>query len=77
MMWVLLVLGGFALLLGIERTLYLHRGQIKAKAFIDGIKNILAICPIKAFNYGILLWFSFLNFNPFDIVFNQPILKLI
>jgi len=39
---VLLVLGGFALLLGIERTLYLHRGQIKAKAFIDGIKNILA-----------------------------------
>jgi biopolymer transport protein ExbB len=41
MMWVLLVLGGFALLLGIERTLYLHRGQIKAKAFIDGIKNIL------------------------------------
>jgi biopolymer transport protein ExbB len=38
----LLVLGGFALLLGIERTLYLHRGQIKAKAFIDGIKNILA-----------------------------------
>jgi len=42
MMWVLLVLGGFALLLGIERTLYLHRGQIKAKAFIDGIKNILA-----------------------------------
>ena len=42
MMWVLLMLGGFALLLGIERTLYLHRGQIKAKAFIDGIKNILA-----------------------------------
>ena len=40
MMWVLLVLGGFALLLGIERTLYLHRGQIKAKAFIDGIKNM-------------------------------------
>lgn len=42
MMWVLLVLGVFALVLGIERTLYLHRGQIKAKAFIDGIKNILA-----------------------------------
>lgn len=42
MMWVLAVLGVFVLVLGIERTLYLHRGQINAKAFIDGIKNILA-----------------------------------
>ena len=42
MMWVLAVLGVFAMVLGIERTLYLHRGQINAKAFIDGIKNILA-----------------------------------
>ncbi|HOY55324.1 MAG TPA: MotA/TolQ/ExbB proton channel family protein [Opitutaceae bacterium] len=25
-----------------ERVLYLHRGQIRAKAFVDGIKNILA-----------------------------------
>lgn len=42
MMWVLLTLGLLGLMLVIERTLYLHRGQIKAKAFVDGIKNILA-----------------------------------
>lgn len=42
MMWVLFVLGLFALMLTIERILYLHRGQIAAKAFVDGIKNILA-----------------------------------
>jgi biopolymer transport protein ExbB len=42
MMWVLLVLGLFGLMLTIERILYLHRGQIAAKAFVDGIKNILA-----------------------------------
>ncbi len=41
MMWVLLALGMFALVLFVERTLYLHRGQIAAKAFVDGIKNIL------------------------------------
>ena len=42
MMWVLLVLGLLALVLVIERTLYLHRGQIRSTAFIGGIKNILA-----------------------------------
>lgn len=42
MMWVLLALGLLALVLTIERVLYLHRGQIAAKAFVDGIKNILA-----------------------------------
>ena len=42
MMWVVLVLGFVGLLLFIERTLYLHRGQIRSKAFVDGIKNILA-----------------------------------
>lgn len=42
MMWVLLVLGFVGVMLFIERTLYLHRGQIRAKAFVDGIKNILA-----------------------------------
>jgi len=41
MMWVLLTLGLLGLVLFIERTLYLHRGQIAAKAFVDGIKNIL------------------------------------
>ncbi len=42
MMWVLLVLGLVGAMLFIERALYLHRGQIRAKAFVDGIKNILA-----------------------------------
>lgn len=42
MMWVLLILGFVGLMLFIERSLYLHRGQIRAKAFVDGIKNILA-----------------------------------
>ena len=41
-MWVLLVLGLLTLMLFIERTLYLHRGQIRSTAFISGIKNILA-----------------------------------
>lgn len=42
MMIVLLVLSIFGLMLFIERTLYLHRGQIRAKAFVEGLKNILA-----------------------------------
>src|SRR6266849_666633 len=42
MMGVLLALGLLGLVLFIERTLYLHRGQIRAKAFLDGIENILA-----------------------------------
>lgn len=42
MMWVLLALGMLATMLFVERTLYLHRGHIRAKAFIDGLKNILA-----------------------------------
>ena len=42
MIWVLLVLGFVGVMLFIERTLYLHRGQIGAKAFVDGIKNALA-----------------------------------
>jgi biopolymer transport protein ExbB len=42
MMWVLVALGFLGLMLFVERTLYLHRGQIRAKAFVDGIKNILA-----------------------------------
>src|SRR3954462_15195104 len=40
--WVLLALGLLGLMLFIERTLYLHRGHIGAKAFVDGLKNILA-----------------------------------
>jgi len=42
MIAVLLALGLLGLVLFIERTLYLHRGQIRAKAFVDGLKNILA-----------------------------------
>lgn len=42
MMIVLLVLAVIALVFFVERTLYLHRGQIRAKAFVDGIKNILS-----------------------------------
>jgi len=42
MMFVLLALGLLGLVLFIERTLFLHRGQIRAKAFIEGLENILA-----------------------------------
>lgn len=41
-MWVLLVMGLICLLLFVERTLYLHRGQIRSTAFLAGIKNILS-----------------------------------
>lgn len=41
-LWVLIVLALVGLMLFIERTLFLHRGQIRAKAFLDGIKNALA-----------------------------------
>ena len=42
MMFVLLGLAVLLLVLFIERLLFLHRGQIRAQAFVDGIKNILA-----------------------------------
>jgi len=42
MMGVLAVLAVLGVMLFVERTLFLHRSQIRAKAFIDGIKNILA-----------------------------------
>lgn len=42
MMAVLAVLALLGLVLFLERTLFLHRSQIRAKAFVDGIKNILA-----------------------------------
>lgn len=42
MMWVILALAVLLLVLFVERTLYLHRGQIRPAAFLDGIKNILA-----------------------------------
>jgi biopolymer transport protein ExbB len=42
MVWVLAIMGLVALMVFIERTLFLHRGQIRSTAFINGIKNILA-----------------------------------
>ncbi len=42
MIWVLAALAVLGLTIFLERLLYLHRGQIRAKAFIEGIKNILA-----------------------------------
>src|ERR1044071_1289504 len=42
MMVLLLVIALVGLMVFIERTLYLHRGQIRSTAFINGIKNILA-----------------------------------
>jgi biopolymer transport protein ExbB len=42
MLWVLLLMGAGVAVLLIERTFYLHRAQIRARAFVDGIKNILA-----------------------------------
>ncbi len=41
-MWVLLGLAVLGLVLFVERLLYLHRGQIRATEFLDGVKNILA-----------------------------------
>lgn len=42
MIWVLFALGLMGVVIFVERALYLHRGQIAAKSFLDGIKNILA-----------------------------------
>ncbi|GAB5560642.1 MAG: MotA/TolQ/ExbB proton channel family protein [Synoicihabitans sp.] len=42
MMIVLLIMGVAAIVLFVERLLFLHRGQIQSTAFVDGIKNILA-----------------------------------
>jgi biopolymer transport protein ExbB len=42
MMIVVLLMAVVALVLFLERVLYLHRSQIRSTAFINGIKNILA-----------------------------------
>ena len=41
MMIVVLLVALVALVIFIERTLFLHRSQIRSKQFIDGIKNAL------------------------------------
>ncbi len=40
-MWLLLLLSIIGLVLFIERTLFLHRSQIRSTEFVSGIKNIL------------------------------------
>ncbi len=42
MMWVILLMAVIGAVLFVERTLFLHRGQIRSTSFVDGIKNILA-----------------------------------
>ena len=40
-MGVVVLMAVIALVLFVERTLYLHRGQVASKRFLDGIKNTL------------------------------------
>lgn len=40
-MWLLVVLGLAALVVFVERALFLHRGQIRSTEFFNGIKNLL------------------------------------
>lgn len=40
-MWALLALSLFGFVFFVERTLFLHRGQIRTNAYLDGIKNLL------------------------------------
>jgi biopolymer transport protein ExbB len=40
-MWPLLVLSLIGFIFFMERTLYLHRGQIRSNEFIEGIKNLV------------------------------------
>ncbi len=40
-MWLLLLLGFVAVVIFIERTLFLHRSQIRSTEFLNGIKNLL------------------------------------
>jgi len=40
-MWPLLALSLLGFVFFVERALYLHRGQIPANAFVDGIKNLV------------------------------------
>jgi len=40
-MWLLILLGLAAVVIFIERALFLHRGQIRSTEFLNGIKNLL------------------------------------
>jgi len=39
--WLLLLLGVLAVIIFVERALFLHRGQIRSTEFLNGIKNLL------------------------------------
>lgn len=41
MMWVLLIVSLFGFIVFIERTLFLHRGQIRTGQFLEGIRNLV------------------------------------
>ncbi len=41
MLWVLLAVSFFGFVLFVERTLFLHRGQIRTEAFLEGIRNLV------------------------------------
>ncbi len=40
-MWPLMILSLFGFFIFLERTLYLHKGQIRTRDFLTGIKNLL------------------------------------
>ncbi|HKJ90429.1 MAG TPA: MotA/TolQ/ExbB proton channel family protein, partial [Oceanipulchritudo sp.] len=40
-MWVLIAVSLFGFILFVERTLFLHRGQIRTAQFLDGMRNLL------------------------------------
>jgi biopolymer transport protein ExbB len=40
-MWGLLAVSLFGFIIFVERTLYLHRGQIRTSQFLDGIRNLV------------------------------------
>jgi len=41
MMWVLLAVSLFGFIIFVERTLFLHRGQLRTTQFIEGIRNLV------------------------------------
>lgn len=41
-MWILLAVSLFGFIIFIERTLFLHRGQIRTGQFLEGIRNLVA-----------------------------------
>ncbi|WP_238710461.1 MotA/TolQ/ExbB proton channel family protein [Oceanipulchritudo coccoides] len=42
MMWVLLAVSLFGFIIFIERTLFLHRGQLRTGQFLEGIRNLVS-----------------------------------